>query len=117
MFNNDINYHVAYPDVYRPWSVTCEPFAGGDALLTKLRQGWEMTNETVYAEEHWHSGARLVMVYHFELIRNGEILHMPVVSNPFVRRMVRMEGFTVKPISERQIQRRRLHNSDTASVN
>jgi hypothetical protein len=111
MMNNASNFHVAYPDVYRYWSAGCEEYAGGDALLTMLRNGWD-ANETVYIEDFWHSGARLVVVYHFDLTRGDEKMSVPVLSNPFVRRIIRYEGFVVKPIEQRHSRRER--DTDTA---
>jgi hypothetical protein len=110
----DTNFHVAYPDVYRYWSPNCEKYAGGDALLTKLRDGWK-ADQTCYAEEHWLAGMRLVVVFHIELTRGSEKMIMPVISNPFVRRMIVQESFKVKPISEKRLTARLQHDTDVAA--
>lgn len=89
--------HVHYPDVHRNWSAGCQQYAGGDALLTKMRQGWEVA-KTVFSEDHWHSGSRLVVVYHFDLKKGDEKLTMRVVSNPFVQRFIHQEGLTAMPL-------------------
>mgnify|MGYP005838803485 CR=1 FL=1 len=104
--NNASNFHVSYPDVYRHWSANCEEYAGGDCLLTALREGWQIP-ETIYSENFWHSGARLVIVFHFDLTRGDETMAMPVLSNPFVRRLIRQESLTVKPLDERRMRRER----------
>ncbi len=109
--NNASNFHVSYPDVYRHWSPGCEEYAGGDALLTLLRNGWD-ADDTVYIEDFWHSGARLVVVYHFDLRRGEAVLELPVLSNPFVRRLIRNEKLTVKPMEERHQRRRRERDAD-----
>jgi hypothetical protein len=41
-------------------------------------------------------------VYHFDLRNDGETLHMPVIANPYVRRVVREEQFKVVPIEQRR---------------
>ena len=81
-----LNSHFDYMDVIRHWSPVSEKYAGGDALATLLNQGWQI-NETVLFEEYWHSGTRPVVIYHIELIRNSETLKMPVLTNPYVRRI------------------------------
>jgi hypothetical protein len=110
---NDTNYHVSYPDVYRYWSKNCEQYAGCDSLLTALRQGWQ-ANEICYSEDHWLAGMRLVVVFHFELRRGSETIQMPVISNPFVRRLIYQEAFQVRPMTERSPQARRQRDQDIA---
>lgn len=110
---NDINYHVSYPDVYRYWSSNCTGYAGADCLVTALRKGWK-ANEICYAEDHWLAGMRLVVVFHFELRRGNETMYMPVISNPFVRRLIFQERFEVRPISERMGHLRRVRDQDAA---
>ena len=112
---NVVNHHVSYPDVYRYWSVGCEAYAGGDALLTKMRQGWEIDG-AIYSEDHWHAGMRLVVVFHIELVRGDEKMHMPVVSNPFVRRLIRQEALQVRSIEERAVRRQRMVDSDATTA-
>jgi hypothetical protein len=99
------NLHVTYPDVYRYWSPGCEAYAGGDCLLSVLREDWEVI--AVYREDHWLSGARLVVVMHFDLRKGDDTMHMPVVANPFIRRFIYQESVPVKPISERKMLRQR----------
>ncbi len=113
---SEANYHVSYPDVYRYWSPSCEPFAGGDSLLTAMRKGWSV-DKTVYAEEFWLGGMRLVVILHFQIQRGDRVISMPVISNPAVRRLLYTENFEVRPISERQAQRRRQHDVDAAPEN
>lgn len=84
-----------YPEFRRHWSASSETFAGGDALLTSLNQGWA-TNGTVHAQIHWLTSARSVVVYIFELHRGGEKLTMPVIGNPFVDRFIREQKLVVK---------------------
>jgi hypothetical protein len=84
---NASNWHYAYRRVVRHWHTASEAYAGGDCLLTALNNGWDIS-ERVVAHEHWRAGTRCVMVYHFELTLNGETMIMPVITNPFVERLI-----------------------------
>jgi hypothetical protein len=81
------NWHYAYRRIVRHWHAASEPFAGGDCLLTALNNGWDIVLP-VMAEPFWRAGSRCVMVYHFNLERRGETMAMPVVTNPFVERLI-----------------------------
>lgn len=100
------NHHVSYFEVNRHWSPGSEKYAGGDALLTALRHGWDLQS-TVYMEQFWHSGTRPVTIYHFELSHGKEVMTMPVISNPHVRRMIREMKPEVRPLAEREAERRK----------
>lgn len=100
-----VNYHVEYPDVYRYWSAGCERYAGGDSLVTMLRGGWRIAGNTIQADEYWLAGTRPVTVFNFDLEKGDERMRMPVITNPYVRRVIRMHQLTVKRSSEQQSQR------------
>ncbi|MBE0691213.1 MAG: hypothetical protein IH587_13930 [Anaerolineae bacterium] len=108
------NFHVSYPDVNRYWSPVCEDYAGGDALLTAMSKGWTVS-PTVYEEEFWLAGMRLVVVLHFELVRGGRTMKMPVISNPFVRRLTSFEKVAIEPIADQAPHARRSRDADTVS--
>src|SRR5262245_9637746 len=95
------NSHFEYMDVTCHWSANSQKYAGGDALVTFLYNGWDMV-ETVFYEEYWHAGGRLVMIYYFDLEQDGETVHVPVLGNPFVHRMVNNLPLQLLPISERE---------------
>ena len=96
------NFHVAYPSVNRYWSPFCEPYAGGDALLTAMSKGWKV-NGAAQEEEFWLAGSRLVVVLHFTLSKAGQTMKMRVISNPFVRRLVFFEQISVEPLSAQSL--------------
>jgi hypothetical protein len=100
---DSMNLHSHYPDVCKHWSPVSERFAGGDALLTKLRDGWDIDG-AIYAEEFWHAGTRPVMVYHFQLSKGKETMQVPVVSTPYVRRLLFLWQLEVRPYEERRAQ-------------
>lgn len=95
------NSHFDYLDVIRHWSPNSEKYAGGDALMTFLLNGWNI-KDAIFYEEHWHSGVRMVMVYYFQLEYQGENCLMPVLDNPYVNRLVYSLPFPVLPLAERE---------------
>jgi hypothetical protein len=105
------NAHYSYFETTRHWAPESEKYAGGDALITALRRNWKVAGP-VYQEDFWHSGARLVTVYHFTLrCQDGE-MDMPVITNPYVRRVLQMIEAQVLPIEERESIRRREQKRD-----
>ncbi len=88
------NLHVDYPDLHRHWCSFSEDFAGGDALLSAMRANWMVVGD-VFEEDFWHAGTRLVVVFHFTLERDQDKMVMPVMSNPYVRRLIR--DLNIKP--------------------
>jgi len=99
--NTAANAHVSYIDVTQHWSASSEPYAGGDQLVTLMFDGWEL-DRTVYLEEKWIGGLRHVKVYHMTLTRNGETVHIPVLYNPYVMRLVNTTECTVLPYKTRE---------------
>jgi hypothetical protein len=96
------NYHVEYMDVVQHWHSGSEPYAGGDALVTLLSQGWEM-QEDVYVEKREFAGKRSVSVYHVVLERDGQIIKMPVVRNPYINRLLRSGNFNQIPLEDMEL--------------
>lgn len=82
---NEIFVHTS--DLTRHWCPQSQRYAGGDALLTFLNNGWEIQDD-IYYEEYWHGGARRVLIYYFVLARGAECVTMRVVSNPLVDRLL-----------------------------
>ncbi len=81
-------------DTRRHWSPGSQAYAPADVLLRYLADGWQLS-PIVGLEEHWHAGARRVDVYHFELAKDGQVLVLPVQSNPVVRRLLHERGLRV----------------------
>jgi hypothetical protein len=109
---NLIDENAIYMDVTRYWHPQSEKYAGGDALLTAIVDGWAV-DDVVYREEFWHAGTRCTVVYHFELELGDEIRVMPMVVNPYVERFVAQMNFTVLPIEKRKLavtESRNAHN-------
>jgi hypothetical protein len=87
LVSNPSNWHYEYWRIVRHWHAASEKYAGGDCLLTAINNGWNII-PPVLAEAHWRAGSRCVMVYHFTLERRGETMTMPVITNPFVERLI-----------------------------
>ncbi|CAG0947161.1 hypothetical protein ANRL1_03747 [Anaerolineae bacterium] len=94
------DFHVEYPLFIRHWSPLSENYAGADCLVTAIQKGWRVTGD-IYNEEFWHAGTRLTCVFHFTLKRGDETVVMPVISNPFARRLIFQNRITLRPIEER----------------
>ncbi len=72
---------------YRHWSPDSERYASAEVLLGYLRNGWEVENR-VLVMPVYYSASRQSEMYFFELSRNGETIHMPVLGNPAVWRLM-----------------------------
>jgi hypothetical protein len=93
------DFHVDYSELHRHWDSRSERYAGADALITAISNGWQML-EPVFEQEFWHSGMRRITVYHATLERDGERIVMPVLTNPFIRRGLRDRALDVRPYAE-----------------
>ena len=74
-------------DFYRHWHSKSERFAGGDCLATALIQGWVL-KVPIVMDVYWCMGSRQVNVYHCDLVRDEERMHMPVLGNPYMDRLI-----------------------------
>jgi hypothetical protein len=88
-------------DFYRHWHPQSERFAGGDCLATALMRGWVL-KAPVVMEVYWCAGSRQVNVYHCDLVRDDDHMHMPVLGNPYMDRLIQQMGLPV--ISEERKQ-------------
>ena len=89
---NTKNLHISYPEVTRHWSPKSETYAGGDCVLTAIDRGWQF-HDVVGFELYWLGGGRYNSVYHFR-IRKGDVeFNMPVISTPFVERLISHGNF------------------------
>ena len=112
LYNNDAKFD--YLELHRHWDPMSERYAGADALLTAMNKGWKPA-QTVHFEEYWHAGSRLVTIYHFDLTRGDEQMTMPVLSNPFARRILKRVATDVVSIDERGLTRRAASNESRAN--
>lgn len=89
------NTHEKYTATYQHWCPQSEQFAGGDHLISALREGWRLEEPMVYAEQDWKSGSRPVTIYHFVLINNDEMMILPVINNPYIERYIMENRLTI----------------------
>jgi hypothetical protein len=101
--NTAANLHVSYIDVAQHWSPTSESYAGGDQLVTRIYEGWEM-QPVAYLEHKWYAGQRGIKVYHVTLVRDNEGIEMPVIDNPYVLRLFDQMDIKIVPIEEREVE-------------
>lgn len=94
------DFHVEYMDVAQHWHPGSESYAGGDALVTMLSRGWNLERD-VYVERREFAGMRSVSVYHLTLEKDGQRIHMPVVRNPYINRLLRQGDFRQIPMSQK----------------
>lgn len=80
--------HEKYTEAPSHWHSRSQKFAGGDQLLTAIRLGWQIAEQTIFAEQHWLSGTRPITVYNIVLSRADETIIMPVIANPYVERFI-----------------------------
>lgn len=93
------NLHYSYMDKIRHWHSDSERYTGGDALYTAVENGWSL-GEVVGFEEYSRMGVNAVAVYYFELTRGDERQMMPVLNNPFVRRLIKETGAKLVPMPQ-----------------
>ena len=86
--------------VDRHWSPESEKYAGGDALVTLLIQGWEI-KAPVVCETYWHGGARPTDIYHMHLVRDNQTMSLAVLVNPYIRRLVNDMPAPLRPRKKR----------------
>jgi hypothetical protein len=92
---NISNYHAQYMAVLQHWSEESEKFAGADALITALSDGWEFGRD-VEVERYHFSGNRSIRVYNIPLKRDHDEVVMPVIDNPYLTRMLSTEKLNVR---------------------
>lgn len=86
--------------VYHHWHAQSEQYTGADSLVTLIEAGWSV-GPFARAEEHWPSGTRRIRVYHFELMRDGDIQFVAVIHNPYVDRLIQHFNIHTIPMARR----------------
>jgi len=89
---NHSNYHVEYMDVTQHWCEHSEKFAGADALITAINDGWAINGNVEY-ETIYFADSRPQYVYYINLKRDDETLTMPVLHSPYLNRMISRKKF------------------------
>lgn len=80
--------HEKFTESDQYWSPESEEYAAASQLITAMRSGWVLALPRVSARQVWNSGSRPRTVYDFTLLREGQLMIMPVLSNPFIERFI-----------------------------
>ena len=105
---NRLHFYTQIADQRQHWCPHSQRYAGGDALITRLNDGWEVSDE-IYYEEYWHGGSRKVLIYNFVLVNHEDTVTMRVLSNPFVERFVSELNIDILPArAGRQVEREKI---------
>ena len=93
-----IHHYLEKPQHWCPRSQT---YAGVDNLIGALDKGWKL-NRHVYRHAIWRGGSRPVVIYYFELHNGGEITTMPVISNPYLLKVMADHALEIIDATRRQ---------------
>lgn len=96
------NYHADYLDVTQHWNKNSESYAGGDALVTLLLNGWKL-DSNVSVETKWYTGMRQGLIYHMVLVRDDEKITIPVINNPYITRLVIENDLDITHMTDQEI--------------
>src|SRR5690554_6563261 len=83
------------------WSPTSQDYASGEALLAALDNGWQVDG-VIFRQEIWLTVGRRTNLYHITLIRDGEVIKMKMVDNPFITRLIHRLKIQVVRVNERK---------------
>ena len=84
---NHSNYtHEKYTEQNQYWCPDSEEYAAASQLLSAIRAGWMLALPRVSARQIWKGGSQPRTIYDFTLIRDAQLMVMPVLSNPFIER-------------------------------
>ena len=90
------NYtHEKFTENDQYWSPGSEDYAAASQLITAMRSGWVLALPRVSARQIWNSGSRPRTVYDFTLMRDTQLMIMPVLTNPYVERFIVQKGIRV----------------------
>lgn len=94
---NPKGMHERFTDTNRHFSPDSERYTGADSLLTAQRYDWRLVN-IVYEEYVLMRGGRFTSLYYFKLVRDTEKMIMPILSNPFILRMLERRRMIVRSL-------------------
>ncbi|MBC8100276.1 MAG: hypothetical protein H7Y11_12590 [Armatimonadetes bacterium] len=88
--DSDTDLRVDHRVYKRHFHAESEPYSGCDALLALLERKW-LLPATVHLDAHDYNG-RIITVYCFALTQRDHTLHIKVIANPMVERLIRNQG-------------------------
>ena len=95
----ELGYRIYTHDMYveqaQHFCPDSETYAAASQLVSALRDGWRMALPTVRLRQVDTGGSRPRLVYEFSLARDGQIMIMPVLSNPYIERYIIQQGIGI----------------------
>jgi hypothetical protein len=79
--------HPGHIDQFYHWCPRSQTFAGVDALLGHLEDGWEIQGDIGF-DDYWFNESRRISVYHFMLTKQDKHVIMHVLYNPVLERLL-----------------------------
>ena len=113
--NNPKGTHEFYTSTDRHWHAGSEAYTGGDSLITAMRNGWQLLN-LAYEQSVEVRGGRSVAVLHFQLVQGSDRIVMPILTNPFVERLLIDRKIMVRSMRETTPQVQTTHSNSPTTV-
>ena len=92
----ELGYRIYTHDMYveqaQHWCPESETFAAASQLISALRDGWTLALPNVRRRQVDTGGSRPRVIYDFTLVRDGELMIMPVLANPYIERFIIQQG-------------------------
>lgn len=88
--------HEKFTESKQYWCPESEEYAAASQLLSALRDGWVVALPSVQVRQIWNSGSRPRRVYDFTLLRDAQLMIMPVLTNPFIERFIAQKGIRLQ---------------------
>ncbi len=92
-----------YTRVDRHFDPQTESYTGTDSLITALRRGWQMVGTARREDVLLGRGVRRTSLYHISLRRDDETMTMPIVSNPYLLRVLVDYELSVRHVGDEAI--------------
>jgi hypothetical protein len=80
-------FYPNHIDVSRHWCPRSQRYAGVDALLGRLDNGWKIWGDIGFNEQ-WFGESRRITVYQFILTKQDNRVTMHVLHNPVLERLL-----------------------------
>lgn len=94
IYEGNSNY-IFTNDTHRHFAPDSETYTGADSLLTAQNEGWCLLN-IVYQRQIRLNGGRFTTVYYFKLLRESEMMIMPILANPFIEGLLMRQKMLVR---------------------
>lgn len=93
--------HEYYTRVRRHFHPGSEKYTGADSLVTLLREGWMIWQNSVTREVVWRGANRPVSLFHFRVVRDDRFMDLHIVDTPYLHRLTLILNLTVNETEEK----------------